>query len=999
MRALGNWRWMLCAMVILLGSTPAQALDPAVRVDELLHTGWTVQDGAPADITALAQTADGFLWLGTPTGLYRFDGLQFERAAAPAGSEFPSQAVSALWASGAELWIGFRYGGASLLRDGELHNYGEAEGFSTGTVFGFAQDGDGSLWAATYRGLLRRHGAHWSWVGAAQGFPARQARAVLADGSGAVWVASEDAVYRLPRGAARFDPVSVGSDAISRLVEDRHGRVWAAQPGGGQQQLSAQAGVVRPGAVIPLPAQDLAIDRDGSYWIATPGDGLRRLARGVSVADSPVETYTEAQGLTADYVRSVLEDREGTLWFGTAAGLDRLRQVNLLRAPFPKGAHDFALVADSDGSLWAGTRNEPLLHLRGARQVQRGIAESFSCAYRDAHGQIWLGGRSGIWQLRDGEAQRVAELPAQAAASAVQAMARDADGVLWVSLNVPGVFTLANGVWTHRRDAPELLGRASPLTLLVDRAGRRWLGFSHNRIVLIARDGARVLDAADGLDLGNVSVLHEGAKRLWAGGARGLAYAEGERFHALRSREDGLFHGISGIVETTQGDLWLHAARGALRLSAAELGHALADADYRVAVEIYDALDGMPGAPAQFRPLPTLVQDMDGRLWFATTGGVASLDPRRIVRNALAPPVRIRSLDAGGAAQLPQADLRFPAHTTALRIRYAGNSLAVPERVRFRSLLQGLDTDWQDMGGRREAAYTNLGPGHYRFRVIAANDSGVWNEQGASVDFTIAPAWFQTGLFRAVLAVVVVLAAVLLYRWRLRQIARRLRAQTDVRQQERERIARELHDTLLQGVQGLLLRFQAAADRVPDAAARRGLEQALDVAEQVLAEGRDRVMELRPATPPELPLADALHAVALEQAPLHACGFSLSVAGRPRPLLPAFAGEVYCIAREALVNAYRHAAPATVMVVIDYGEREFRLRVCDDGRGLDEAVLRAGGRRGHFGLPNMRERAERLGARLSLRSCAGAGTEIELRSVAVRSYVVAPRRGLRWRWC
>ncbi|MCQ4163824.1 sensor histidine kinase [Tahibacter harae] len=996
MPAVPVWQRALCAVLMLLVSAPVPALDPAVRVDELLHTGWTVQDGAPADITALAQTGDGFLWLGTPTGLYRFDGIQFERVAAPAGSEFPSQAVSALWASGNALWIGFRYGGASLLRDGRLYNYGEAEGFSTGTVFGFAQQDDGRVWAATYRGLLRRHGETWTWIGAAQGFPGRQARAVLVDSAGAVWAASEDAVYRQAPGAAQFREVAAGDYPVSRLAEDRQGRIWAAQPGAGLRRLKAQPGEAAPAAALALPAQDLAVDRDGGYWIATPGDGLRRLVQGFAAENPAVETYTEAEGLTANFVRSVLEDREGSLWFGTAAGLDRLRRVNLLRAPFPQGAHDFALAADSDGSLWAGTRNEPLLRLRG-RQVERSVDESFGCAYRDAHGQIWLGGRSGIWQVRDGKAQRVAALPPQAAATAVQALARDADGVLWVSLNVPGVFTLADGLWTHRRDAPELLARASPLTLLVDRAGRRWLGFSHNRIVLIGRDGARVLDAGDGLDLGNVSALHEGAQRLWAGGARGLAYAQGERFRTVQAREDGLFHGISGIVETVDGDLWLHAARGALRIPAAELRRALDEPGYRVAVEIHDALDGMPGAPAQFRPLPTLVQDGDGRLWFATTGGVAMLDPRRRVRNVLAPPVLIRSLDAGGAVLSPGPDLRFPAHTTALRIRYVGNSLAVPERVRFRSLLQGLDADWQDMGGRREAAYTNLGPGRYRFQVIAANDSGVWNTQGAGVDFVIEPAWFQTGLFRAALGAFLLLAAVLLYRWRLRQIARRLRAQNEVRQEERERIARELHDTLLQGVQGLLLRFQAAAERVPDAAARRGLEQALDVAEQVLAEGRDRVMELRPAAPPGLPLAEALQAVALEQTPLHACGFELSVAGRPRALLPAFAGEVYCIAREALVNAYRHAAPATVLVLIDYGEREFRLRICDDGRGLDDAVLRAGGRSGHFGLASMRERAERLGARLSLRSRAGAGTEIELRSAAARSYALAPRRGLRWR--
>ena len=1000
-----RWHCGLAGIVLFAVASEAHAQAPERPLGSLFHTGWTVREGAPGDIAALAQTHDGFLWLGTQAGLFRFDGVQFERIDAPAGSEFPSSAVSALYAPPeGGLWIGYRYGGASFLADGRLRNFTEQDGFSTGSVFGFARDADGALWTATFRGLMRRRGdAPWQWVGSEAGFGGVHARAVAVDAAGTVWAASEDTLFAMAHGANTFVAQRGRTDLVSDIVFAADATPWLAQTDG---PLRA---VLREGAGghlaehgMALRALGATVDGDGSFWIATPGNGVRRLVHGPSAtsdaAAAASEGFTEAQGLTSDYVQSVLEDREGNFWFGTAGGLDRFRVANLTPAPFPKGAHDFALVTDNAGSLWAGTRNQPLLRLRNGRLEPTGVEEFFSCAYRDPTGLLWFGNRNGLWRGEGDQLALETALPALAKASSVQAITRDGSGTLWISLNVPGVFKYTNGHWEHVRDAFELLTRASPLTLVSDREGRVWMGFSHNRIVRAAGDTMRLYDNEAGLDVGNVTAMYPGGDGLWVGGERGLAVADGERFRAVLATDADALRGISGIVDTAAGDLWLHGSRGAMRLTASERARAVRDPLYAVKLELYDVLDGMPGAPAQFRPLPSLVAGAGGQLWFATTGGVVSLDPQRLTRNLLPPPVLIRSVDAGEGSVPALAERDFPAGTSALRIRYTATSLSVPERVRFRYRLIGQDDSWQDAGTRREAAYTNLAPGDYRFQVIAANDSGVWNQEGAAIDLHIAPRLHQTLAFRIACVLAAAVALCLLYLWRLRQLAARLRLQSETRHLERERIARELHDTLLQSVQGLLLRFQAAAHTLPDGTTRDALEGVLDRAEQTLAEGRDRVRDLRVDPPADCDLLRALTLFAQENADPGQLHFRAVVAGATQRLPPLAYEEVYRIAREGLLNAFRHAQARNVELEIEYAPTGLRLLLRDDGRGIDEEVLRAGGRAGHFGLHGMHERAARLGARLTLWSKPGLGTEWELMLPAAIAYAHAESTGVTPWW-
>ena len=394
-------------------------------------------------------------------------------------------------------------------------------------------------------------------------------------------------------------------------------------------------------------------------------------------------------------------------------------------------------------------------------------------------------------------------------------------------------------------------------------------------------------------------------------------------------------------------------------------------------------------------PYPLREQDVagdDGRLWFATSNGVVWIDPERIARNPLPPPVSILSVKADGRRYEPVLDVTLPLHPANLEIDYTALSLTIPERMRFRYRLEGVDEHWQDVGTRRTAYYGNLAPGRYRFQVIASNNDGVWNERGASLELVVPPAVHQTWWFRTLCVMAGLLLLWLLYLLRLRQLTAKRRGRLEERHAERERIARELHDTLLQSVQGLVLRFQAVAEQLPEhELARQAMEKALDRADQVLAEGRDRVMELRSPVHEGRDLSDALVQVREELAEDIPMSFRLVLEGVPRELDADVHCEIFLIYREALLNAFQHAGGTAVEAELRYGSDALHLRIRDDGAGVGPEILETGGRPGHWGLAGMHERAARIGATLKVWSRTEVGTEVELKVPAAIVYRQRPK--------
>ncbi|XXF80137.1 triple tyrosine motif-containing protein [Myxococcaceae bacterium GXIMD 01537] len=972
------------------------------RLTQFHHTRWTIKEGVPGQVSALAQTEDGFLWLASAASLYRFDGVRFERFEPSSGE--PLSSIRALHAApGGGLWLGFSFGGLAFLEGGRVTRYGSAEGAPTKTISSVTMDRDGHVWAAAGSGLFRLSGTRWERVGASWGYPDTPARSLLLDRDGVLWVAAEKTLLYLPRGARTFVPTGASVGWTLQLAQAPDGRIWMSEAGGAVRPIPVPGhGQTDNAPVLRVESAGMRFARDGSLWATSLGGGLRRMAHperlpagDAAAVGSAVESFTEKDGLSADYAWPVLEDREGNVWVGTSGGLDRFRASPMVLAEFPRGSHDFALVAGASGDIWAGTTNRPLMRLRDGEVSFEKLESPVRSAYRDEEGVLWLGADNGLWRMDDGRLSHLAPLPPDSI-SQVQAMTRDPRGTLWVSLAANTPMQWKDGRWTSVR---ELLGLSKDErihTAMTDGRGRVWLGHVNGPITRVDGEAVRRFAEGDGLRLGIASALAAGRQHVWAGGQLGLAFLDGERFRPLVADGDEPFRNVSGILERPDGSLWVHGVPGVFHIPAEEVRRAVADPSHRVRYELFDFLDGLPARPTTLRPLPTAVAGSDGRLWFATSNGVVWIDPERIVRNPLPPPVSILAVRADGHRYAPVSGVTLPIQPANLEIDYTALSLSIPERVRFRYRLEGVDAHWQDVGTRRTAYYGNLSPGRYRFQVVASNNDGVWNERGASLELVVPPAVHQTWWFRVLCVAAGMLVLWLLYLLRLRQLTANMRGLLEERHAERERIARELHDTLLQSVQGLVLRMQAIAEQLPaQEPARQAMEKALDRADQVLAEGRDRVMELRSSAHDGRGVSDALAQVGEELAEGAPMSFRLVVEGAPRELDAAVQVELFLIGREALLNAFQHAGGTAVEAELRFDSSELLMRIRDDGAGVAPEILEMGGRPGHWGLAGMHERAARIGATLRVWSRTGAGTEVEL---TVPAAIVYQRRPIAAGW-
>ncbi|NTX37224.1 ATPase [Myxococcus sp. CA033] len=998
MRAAGG---MLALLALLLGTVAvAQVNGRERRIGQFYHSRWTVKDGAPGQVSALAQTPDGFLWMASAAALYSFDGVHFRRFEPPDGQPFSSIQTLYVAPDGA-LWVGFIHGTLARLKEGQVTRYGEAQGLPLSQVTSFATDAQGALWASTsLRGVYRLNGSQWERIAEPWGLPAaeQRGRAMFVDRDGALWLALADKVYHLEKHGRAFRDTGITVKWVSLMSQAPDGTLWVAEPTGAVRPIGLPGGKPYPGAGrLEVQSAGVLFDREGSLWATSLGDGVRRIAhpeqwgeRRITRLDEAGEPFTERDGLSSDYTWPIIEDREGNLWVGTSGGLDRFRHSTLVLAEFPRGSHDFAIAAGNDGALWAGTTNRPLMRLRDRTVDTFDIGAPILATHRDRDGQVWLAAENGLWRIQDDKPLRVADLPAPPPAY-IHAMTKDAQGTLWAALVGGGLYQLRDGTWTSLEARTELRARERIMAAATDPQGRVWLGQTQELLRVEGTD-VRRFGRADGLELGIVTSLSAG-QRLWVGGQFGLAHFDGQRFHTLDVEDEEPLRGVSAIVELPDGGLWVHAIPGILHLRADELARVVAEPGRAARCERFDFLDGLPARPTLLRPLPTAVRGTDGRLWFATSNGVVWIDPTRIFRNPLPPPVAIHAVRVDGQWLTPgPGALSLREQATNIEIDYTALSLSIPERVRFRYRLEGVDTAWQDVGGRREAYYSHLSPGRYRFQVLATNNDGVWNETGAALEFVLPPAFFQTWWFRAVCGAAVAVALWLLYLLRLRQVRARLRRLLEERHLERERIARELHDTLLQGIHGLVLRFQAAAEMVPTGhPARVAMEKSLERADQVLVEGRDRVMDLRATTVDPGELSTAFTQLGEELGHERRSALHVVVEGTPVALDPVVRDEVFRIGREALANAFQHAGARRIEVVLTYDFAQLRLRVRDDGRGVEEAFLQAGGKPGHWGLSGMRERAVKLGARLDIRGRENAGTEVELRVPAATAYQDFPR--------
>jgi signal transduction histidine kinase/ligand-binding sensor domain-containing protein len=963
----------------------------------LLQTGWSKKDGAPASVYSMTQDSAGMIWFAASDGLYHFDGARFERVDGINGHKLLSPVTMCVDAFGDQLWVGYQYGGVSVFEHGAVRHYGEAQGAPAGTIYHFGRMPGGTMWFSSGTGMHWLDGDRWRHAGVADGLPDGPTVAfnILHDGSLLVYF--PDGVYRSTPNGRRFRRV-LQQPGVEGGELRADGTVLINSQQRGMQLFDPAAGTVTPFALHNggLPMMGFASDRRGALWVSV-GSGIQLLDR----TQRPQKTFTPAQGLVGKTFGSMLDDREGNMWLATEGGINRVRETRLTTIELPVGMDVPSVAAGEGGAVWInnlftqGNFKHPTIGIGadGARTTTPMVRVSASV--RAADGATWFAADRAVWR-RQGEKAQSWNKPAALLDQDVQAMAMDTQGTLWLSVIGHGVYGLRDGVWLPNNGRDDL-EKLTAVSLLTDAGGSVWFGYTQNHLARLEHGRMRRFDAADGLAVGNVLAMSRRGPRLWLGGDQGVAYFDGGRFVALKNADGQDFRGVSGIVETVAGELWLHDADGLVRIAPRDLaGAAVAEDGARVASERFDYLDGHEGAPSQIRPIPTLVEAGDGRLWYATTGSVGWIDPAHISRNRLAPIPAVTALrTAVRTFPAPPAGLVLPPHTDNLELTFTAAALSIPERVRFRYRLVGLDAGWRDAGTARQASYTNLGPGDYRFEVMAANEDGVWSRAPSGAAFRITPSPTQTVWFKLACALAALAALWMLHRWRVAAATARIGERLHERATERERIARTLHDTFLQSVQALIWRFDLIKNRLPPAdPVQEQIELALQAADDVISEGREQVMDLRVGSTRVGDLATALADAGAALSAQYGAVFRIDTAGTPRRLAAEVEDEAFAIGREALFNAFRHGGGFPVRIALDYAASAFTLCVNDAGPGIGADILAARQRPGHWGLVGMRERAERVGGALDIASAPGAGTRV---SFTVRTGMPA-RFFAGWPW-
>lgn len=974
--------------VLFLLAPWSWALNPTQPASSYLQTTFTVADGLPSNVVnAIVQTADGFLWLGTDDGLSRFNGRRFRRFSFRGAGSTPQGVVHALAVSReGDLWIGTDTGLAHI-PGSDLDHFDPS-------LVTFYHPGTGKS-----DEILNLHFSH----------------------DGFLWVGTSSGLFRWNGDTFRLVMSEV---FISRIEETLNGHIlvitghnWSELDGLREiphTDVAARLGV-KPNEIFHV-----VPDRSGALWFCTAA-GLARKTDNSIIRVPPFGHNTPT---TPSGAFRAMEDKQGNVWVFTQNGLFRATETGLeVLAP---GMNAASVFSDMDGTLWVGRKGDGLVRIKD-RSVQTfkpipGLVNTRPMTVlSDKSGRLWVGSSCGGLSLLNGQTFKVYNEKDGLKNSCVYALAEDADQNLWLGTAGGGIFRFRAGKFTQY-DAAQGLASHQIYSLTFSRDGSLWIG-GEDGLSHMFKDSFHNYTTADGLASNRViNVFEDRQGGIWAATSQGIDRKSGERFINLPSEPPTLGRRSIGFGETPSGeiyvlgasrgisrvqnsrlieinaemelltmlqadprDVWLTGANGIFRVPTSQLGWIPREHDGAVDYEQFGPADGLL-APQASSGLPNITTTPDGKLWVATAHGLAMLDPMRLPHKNQKPTVYVEEVTIGRKTEAASRQLLLPPGTHHVAVNFDTIELASPEKIRFQYRLDGVDPVWLDADASRSAVYTNIPIGTHALHMRACNASGVWDRTGAIYYVNQEPYYYETLWFRGLTLSTVLLLLTGAYFFRLRQIRHQMRVRLEERLDERERIARELHDTLLQSVQGLIFGFHAISERLPATEPSRGaMERTLDRANQVLAEGRDRVGSLRVLADTSGNLAQLFTSAAREIIQNSHMEFDVVVAGNPRHLNAVAREEAYWIGREALMNAVRHSKGKRVEIELIYSDKTLQLRIRDDGHGIDVSSL-SGGQKKQWGLVGMRERARKIRSQLEVLSRVGSGTEIELVVPAAVAY-------------
>jgi signal transduction histidine kinase/ligand-binding sensor domain-containing protein len=969
--------FLLAVTMIGASAAPGQATDLRNVLTGYALTSWGQKDGLPAGPAyALAQDADGYLWVGTEAGPYRFDGVRFT-AGSTLGPALPARGVRALRvdAHGA-IWIGFADpGGVSRLFRGQTQNFGPDQGLPASPVSMLVEDAHGGLWAGTGAGLFYFKNDRWEKYPTDRGLPEESVfTGTLLQRRGQMIVGNAVGLFRYRDDDQRFERIEVTSDIPRSIAEDPLGTLLVTDQVAGFRRAGTRQ--------LPLGQEErgrgrqMLRDRRGNLWVGTAGQGLWRVRFDEQGRVLFTERATALTGMLSDGVLALLEDREGNIWAGTTDGINRLTPHKVTQIT------NIGLVAGveatPDGGIWVGTVDE-VMRFSGATTRAPNTRLSLNGSrlrslHADPNGLVWVGTNHGLARLVDGRLVPVPVRRSQDVPRQIETITSDGHDGVWISDVERGLLRFSGGR-LRSVSLPDSLARGRVVATYTDSTGRAWFAFADGQIASSDGDSVQVIGPADGVDGGVYQAIYEDRfHAIWLGGTTGLTRYSGGQFVTLHRGNGFPVSNLTAIVEDETGVLWIGSGIGIVQMDREEFDRAAASPSYQVQYRLYDRSDGLAGLPFVYSTNRRAIRARDGRLWFVTGRGLTVLDPRDLRTDDAAGPVHIEGAVADDVRFTTDSGIALPARTTRLEIAYTALSFASPLKQNFRYQLEGFDAGWIEAGNRRQAFYTNLPPRKYRFRVMSSNADGEWSGDGAVWEFSIQPTFYQTAWFMVACIAGGVLAVGGAWRLHVGQVRRRFALLIG----ERARLSREIHDTLLQSLVGVALQFDAMAND-PDPSAERQRSRFVRMRKQVeeyIREARQSIWDLRSPKLEGQDLVTALREAGERATSSSGIGFSLTVNGLPRRYPMRAEEQILRIGQEAVVNAVRHAQAEQVAVELDFDDARLTLRVSDDGKGFDPAIVTGNGN-GHYGLTSMRERAENAGGRLTVDSAIGRGTRIE----------------------